>query len=239
MPGESMSEQQVAAYLHVDLREVVKLASRGKIPCRKAGGRFHFRKGEVDHWVESRMHEMGKERLAGIERGVSAHHGFDDSIAVIAPLIPPEGLAVPLTARSRDAVIRDLVALADRAGLVYAKDDLVRNVLAREELCSTALAPGVALPHPRHPLPADIAASFVVVGLTPSGIPYGAHDGSLTRLFFLLCCKDDRTHLHVLARIGLMLEDRRNIDRLLEAASPDELRGTLRELEQNVIGEGR
>jgi len=41
------------------------------------------------------------------------------------------------------------------------------------------LIPGVALPHPRHPLPYDIAASFVVVGLTGAGIPFGAEDGSL------------------------------------------------------------
>ena len=201
MPSEQMNEQQVAAYLRLDVREVVKLASRGRIPCRKVGGHFVFRKGEVDHWVETRMHEMNKHQLAGIERGVSAHHGIDDTAEIVCPLIPPEGVAVPLSARSRDGVIRDLVALADAAGLVYARDDLIRNILQREDLCSTAMVPDVALPHPRHPLPNDIAASFVVVGLAPGGIPFGggaqtrssafgvpAHDGGLTRLFFLICC---------------------------------------------------
>jgi mannitol/fructose-specific phosphotransferase system IIA component (Ntr-type) len=74
-----------------------------------------------------------------------------------------------------------------------------------------------------------------VVGLAPGGIPFGAEDGSLTRLFFLICCKDDRTHLHVLARISRMLQDRRDIDRLLEAAGPDELRELLAELEEEAI----
>jgi excisionase family DNA binding protein len=238
MPSEQMSEQQVAAYLHLDLRQVVKLAARGHIPCRKTGGKFVFRKGEVDQWVESQMHEMGKDRLAGIEKGVSAHHGIDDTIEIVGPLLPADGLAVPMTARSREGVIRALVKLADDAGLVYAKDDLIQNVLAREELCSTALVPGVALPHPRHPLPYDIANSFVVAGLAPSGLPYGAHDGSLTRLFFLICCKDDRTHLHVLARLGRMLQERHDIDRLLEAPSADELRKILRELELEAIRNG-
>jgi nitrogen PTS system EIIA component len=235
MPSEQMNEQQVAAYLHLDLREVVKLASRGHLPSRKVGGKYLFRKGEVDHWVESRMHELGKDRLAGIERGVSAHHGIDDTVEIVAPLIPPDGLAVPLKARSRDGVIRDLVGLADRAGLVYTKADLIDNVLAREELCSTALVPGVALPHPRHPLPHDIDSSFVVAGLTPSAIPFGAHDGSLTRLFFLICCKDDRTHLHVLARLGRMLQERRDIERLMDAQTPDELRTILADLEADAI----
>jgi hypothetical protein len=79
---------------------------------------------------------------------------------------------------------------------------------------------------------------LVVAGLTPSGIPFGAQDGTLTRLFFLICCKDDRTHLHVLARLGRMLQERRDIDRLLEASTPEELRDILRELEAAAIREG-
>ena len=236
MPGEQMNEQQVAAYLHMDMREVRKLASRGQIPCRRVSSGFVFRKRDLDHWVEAQMHRLDKQRLADIEKGVSAHHGFDHGAMLIEPLIPPHGLAVPLAARTRKAVIRELVAVADRAELVYDRNDLVEEVLKREELCPTALAPGVALPHPRHPLPHDIAAGFVVVGLTHSGVPYGSQDGTLTRLFFLVCCKDDRTHLHVLARLAQMLHNPRDIARLLAAQSPEKMRTTLTELEQAAIG---
>ncbi|HUS47245.1 MAG TPA: PTS sugar transporter subunit IIA [Phycisphaerae bacterium] len=235
MPGEQMNEQQAAAYLHMDMREVAKLASRGQMPCRRVADGFVFRKRELDHWVEAQMHKLGRQRLADIEKGVSAHHGFDHGAMLIEPMIPPQGLAVPLKARTRKAVIRELVAVADRSELVYAPNDLVEEVLKREELCPTALAPDVALPHPRHPLPHDIAASFVSVGLTPSGVPYGSQDGTLTRLFFLVCCKDDRTHLHVLARLAQMLHDRRDIDRLLAVRSTEEMRSTLTTLEQAAI----
>ena len=235
MPKEVLNEQQVAMYLHMDIREVVKLASRGQIPCRKVGGGFQFRMGELDHWVEAQMHTLGKDRLAGIARGVSAHHGFDVGSLTVSPMIPQAGLAVPLLARTRDAAIRAMVDLADKAELVYGRDDLIQEVRAREELCSTGLMRSVAFPHPRHPLPYDIAASFVVVGLTGAGIPYGAPDGSLTRLFFLICCKDDRTHLHVLARLALMLHDNTVVERLLEAADPDALRQLLLDREQAVV----
>ena len=179
-----MDEQQVAAYLGMDAREVVKLASRGQIPCRKVRGRFVFRKGQVDHWVWERMHTLDKERLAGIEEGVSAHHGFDAEALTVSALIPPGGVAAPLRAKTREAALRRLVDLAGEADLVYNADDLLAELRQREELCSTALVPGVAMPHPRHPLPWDIAASFVVVGAAHRGIPYGAADGALTRLIF-------------------------------------------------------
>jgi len=237
MPHEVMNERQVASYLHLDVREVTKLASRGEIPCRKVGAGFQFRKGQVDHWLESHIHTLGRDRLAGIERGVTAHHGVDHELLEVCPLIPDGGLAVPMNARTREGVLRDLLDLADQTGLVYVRDELLDEIRKREELCSTALAPQVALPHPRHPLPYDIVESFIVVGLTPSGIPFGAEDGSLTRLFFLVCCKDDRTHLHVLARLARMLHAPQHIEPLLEAEGPGELRQMLMKLEETTVGQ--
>ena len=93
---------------------------------------------------------------------------------------------------------------------------------------STALTRDVALPHPRHHTPCDIAESFIMVGRSGRGLPFGAPDGSLTRLFFLVCCKDDRTHLHVLARLGQMLHHRDTIDSLLDAADEQEFRDELK-----------
>ena len=238
MPREQMNDQQVAAYVHLDLREVRKLASRGQIPCRRIGGKFTFQKSDVDHWIESHMHMLGQDRLAGIERGVSSHHGYETGEPLVCPLIPDGGLAVPLQAKTRDAVLRAMVDLADQCDLVYAQDELLQEVRQREELCSTALWPAVALPHPRHPLPYDIAESFVVAGLTASGIPYGCPDGSLTRLFFLICCKDESTHLHVLARLAQILHDQANIDRLLLSEDPDRFAAVLKELEKSVLPRG-
>ena len=235
MPYEQMNTEQVAGYLQMDLREVVKLACRGQIPCRKVRGEFVFLKAEVDHWVESRMHRLDAKRLAGIEKGVSAHHGFEAEGLLVGCLIPEGGLAVPLKAKTRDAVIRALVGLADAAGLVCGRGELIEGIRSREKLCSTALFESVAIPHPRHPLPYDITASFVIAGLTSSGIPYGAEDGSLTRLFFLACCKDERTHLHVLARLARMLHGQQVVEQLLSCRSAEELGERLLALEQSVL----
>ncbi|MFP4141360.1 MAG: PTS sugar transporter subunit IIA [Planctomycetota bacterium] len=223
MPHEPMDDRQVAAYLHMDQREVHKLASRGKLPCRRVGGRFIFTKSEIDHWAFERMGGMKHDELARLERGVSLHHGFDHQRLIVNELIPTDGLAVPLGAKTRESVLRGLLDVAEMNEMVYVRDELLAEIKDRETLCSTAIAPGVALPHPRHPLPYDIAESFVVVGLTPGGIPFGAEDGGLTRLFFLICCKDDRTHLHVLARLARMLSDNDALESFLQAETPDEL----------------
>lgn len=235
MPHEQMNEEQAAAYLHMDRRELVKLASRGLIPCRRMKNGYLFRKGQIEHWVESQMHDLPRERLAGIERGVSRHHGFDEQALLVTAMIPPGGLAVPLQARTRDSALRELVDLAHRLDVVYNREELLQELKAREELCSTAIVPKVALPHPRHPLPYDIATSFIVVGLTDSGIAFGAPDNMLSRLFFLICAKDERTHLHVLARLAQMLHEQTEIERLLLADDAKELLAMLAKLEMHTL----
>lgn len=240
MPHEVLNLQQTAAYLHMDLRQLRRLAERDKIPARRSGEEYLFRKSDVDHWVEQQMHEMPGQRLAEIERGVHRHHGHDvnESELLVTPMIPDDGLAVPLLCKTRTSVVRGLVDLAEGCGLVYAREELIAQIEQREQLCSTAVAPGTALPHPRHPTPYDIAESFVVAGKTDSGVPFGAPDGSLTRLFFLICCKDERTHLHVLARLGRVLSDTEALSEIMMAESPDELLEAFAEAEHRaVIGE--
>jgi PTS system nitrogen regulatory IIA component len=234
MPREQMNEKQLAAYLHLDVREVVKLASRGRIPCRKVAGGYVFFKGQIDHWIFEQMGDLSPDQLAKIEKGVSDHHGWATEADLLGALIPAGGIAVPLPARTRQSVLRELVAVAEEAGLVYNRPDLLDELQQREELCSTAVFPGVAMPHPRHPVPYDIAETFIVVGLTESGIPFGATDGALTRLFFLICSKDDRTHLHVLARLAQVLHEPDAKDRLLACSDADALRECLHALEAKV-----
>ncbi|MBN1554627.1 MAG: PTS sugar transporter subunit IIA [Phycisphaerae bacterium] len=236
MPNEQMDEQQVAVYLSMDVREIIKRASRGQMPCRKTGEqKYLFRRADLDHWVWEQMHNFNREELAGIERGVSEHHGVDAEEPIVCPLIPDAGLAVPLSGKTRAAALRALVDQAESAGLVYNRDDLLGELQGREQLCSTALLPRVAFPHPRHPLPYDIAASFIIVGLTHTGVPFGSEDGSLTQLFFLVCGKDDRTHLHVLARLVRMLDDHGVVDHLLECQTPDHLAEALAHREMEVL----
>jgi PTS system nitrogen regulatory IIA component len=89
---------------------------------------------------------------------------------------------------------------------VYDAEAVLHAIRAREDLASTALPAGVAIPHPRRPLPTALGESVLAFGRTTGGIPFGAPLGGLTDIFFLVCCRDDRTHLRVLARLTRLLQ---------------------------------
>jgi mannitol/fructose-specific phosphotransferase system IIA component len=74
------------------------------------------------------------------------------------------------------------------------------------EMHSTALDNGVALLHPRRPMPAILAEAVLALGITPGGIPFGS-GGSLTDIFFLICSTSDHEHLRILARLSRVIKD--------------------------------
>jgi mannitol/fructose-specific phosphotransferase system IIA component (Ntr-type) len=86
-------------------------------------------------------------------------------------------------------------------------------------LCSTALPGGLALLHPRQQQTYRFEGSFIVLGRTIQSIPYGASDGQASRLFFLICCENERIHLHTLARLFLLARKTKIVAELL--AAPD------------------
>jgi PTS system nitrogen regulatory IIA component len=216
---ETLDINQLAAYLSRDAREVGKLADRGVLPGRKVGGAWRFARAEINHWLEGRLHEYTEPELESLE---SAHAESADE-PLLGTLLAVERVAVPLPASTRASVLRELVKAASSAWFVYDPEAVHAALVQREEMGSTALASGVAIPHPHRPLgPGVLGESFVALGKTGGGIPFGGPRGSLTDLFFLVCCTDDRTHLRVLARLARLMLRGGFLEQLRSTESPAE-----------------
>ena len=132
-------------------------------------------------------------------------------------------------------MIREMVALAEGTGLLYDPGDLLAGLGEREELCSTGIPGGAALLHPRQHDPYMFEDSFVCIGRTDRAIPFGSPDGRRTDLFFLICCQDDRIHLHALARICLLCQEGNLLPALRAAAGPDEMHRETCRIEAAVV----
>jgi PTS system nitrogen regulatory IIA component len=218
MPHETMDLEQLARYLRRDLREVSKLASRGHLPGRKVGGEWRFARAEINHWLETQLPGYTEEELSHLES--ADPHFAQPPEPFLSALLPEACIAVPLAATTRGSVLRELVKLAEQSWQVYDSDAILQAVQAREDMASTALANGVAIPHPRRPLANALGESLIAFGRTASGIPFGAENGNLTDCFFLVCCRDDRTHLRVLARLSRLLLQPSFLDELRAAERP-------------------
>jgi nitrogen PTS system EIIA component len=218
MANETMDLEQLADYLQRDIREVAKLACRGHLPGRKVAGEWRFALAEINHWIETQLPGYSEQQLTAIERGSRA----EEEEPLISVLLSEATISVPFPATTRTSAMRELVGLAEQSGQVYDPEAILEAVRQREEMASTALESGVALPHPRRPMRAALAEPVMAYGRSFSGVPYGAPRGIMTDIFFLVCSRDDRTHLRILARLSRLLLRSAFLDELRSRETPAE-----------------
>jgi PTS system nitrogen regulatory IIA component len=230
MESEMMDLEQVASYLQRDVREVSKLASRGHLPGKKISGEWRFARAEINYWIETQLHGYTDAQLTALE-----DQAWDGPL--VSALLSEATMAVPMPASTRASVLKELVNLAEQSWQVSDPEAVLTAIRQREDMGSTALEGGVAVPHPRRPLPGALGESVLAYGRTASAIPFGGDHGGLTDIFFLVCCRDHKTHLSVLARLSRMLLRPGFVDDLRAAATPAESYRIIRAAERDLISE--
>ena len=205
MPQRTFTSEELTDYLHLARGDVERLMRESDIPHETRGGRTVFRRAAIDEWASKRILGLRDKPLDVYhEKSMRGTREVFPGGALIPELLPVANIDLGLTSKTRASVIRDLVALAERTGRVLDPHELLASVTEREALCSTALPGGFALLHPRHHTAYRYEGSFIVLGRTIQAVPFGAPDGRPTQVFFLICCEDDRIHLHTLARLCLI-----------------------------------
>jgi PTS system nitrogen regulatory IIA component len=232
MSREFMTLDELVQLLGRDRRLVEKLVQRGVIPGRRIGGEWRFNDIEITHWLERDLRELDDEGLAQLEQ--SQRSTELDSQSPIQVLLSPETCEVPLDAGTKPSVLQALIELAGRTWHVWDPAAILKAVKDREDVMSTAFENGVAIPHPRNPLPDALGQSVIAFGRTSQGIPFGAPRRVLTDLFFLVLARDAATHLQILARLGRILQREGFVDQLRTAESGQEAYRMLVEADSQI-----
>jgi PTS system nitrogen regulatory IIA component len=230
-----ISIEELADRLGRDRREVEKLVNRGRIPGRKVGGIWQFHPTEIRHWVEQEMRDYSEPELAALEEAQRPAGSAEET--PVLKRMALETVQVPLLGRTKRSVLESLIEIAGRTWQIWEPATVLHAVLEREEILSTGFENGVAIPHPRNPLPDVLGRSVVAFGRTLSGIPFGAPRRQLTDVFFLVLCRDSRAHLSVLARLGRMLQTAGFLDELRAAETSDAAYGVIARADQTLGGE--
>ncbi len=146
----------------------------------------------------------------------------------ILDFLRAEGIICPLSANSKEEVLKELVEPIVKAHPRVDRDRLLKTLLERESLGSTGIGGGVAIPHGKFEGLDKLASSF---GRSPRGIDFSSMDSKPAHIFFLLVapknCAGD--HLKALARISRLLKDPLLLTSLQKSESPGDIYRVLEE----------
>lgn len=154
-----------------------------------------------------------------------------------ADFVNPKAIRANLEATDKEGVIRELVqALLDGGGIKTDEfESIVKAILKREELGSTGIGRGVAVPHTKHPSVDHLVGTVAVSG---GGVDFASLDGEKVYLFFLLISPPDRPgdHLRALENISRQLRDDTFCRFLKQAKTAEEIQQLLDEADDNQFG---
>ena len=151
-----------------------------------------------------------------------------------ADFVNRDAILAELTADDKEGVVRKMVQALSNCQQIEAgeQDSIVSAIMKREELGSTGIGRGIAVPHTKHP---SVDRLVGTVGVSREGIDFDSLDGEKVQLFFLLISPPDRPgdHLRALENISRQLRNETFCKFLKQSKTADDIMQLLDEADNN------
>jgi PTS system nitrogen regulatory IIA component len=203
---EIMTIEEVAAYIRVSERTVYDWAQKGDLPGGKLGTTWRFKREDVENWVNS--------RLSSSSASSSAPGGVTSSAVLTAERV------VLLDAVDKKTVLTHLVGLLAETPFVRNHDELLKGILAREELMSTGIGFGIGVPHVRIDSVTDLVMAVAVC--KQPVMEYTSLDGDPVQIVCMLAARSDQhtKYIRTLSSISSRLKDASTRERIIGSIDP-------------------
>lgn len=202
---EIMTIEEVAAYIRVSERTVYDWAQKGELPGGKLGTTWRFKRDEIEKWVNDRLSQsQGKSPAAA---------AASDSV-----LVP--GRVLLLDHSTKDEILTQLVDLLAETPFVKNRDELLKGILAREELMSTGIGFGIGVPHVRIDSVSDLVMAVAVCKKPIAD--YSSLDNEPVQIVCMLAARSDQhaKYIRTLSAVSSRLKDPEIRKSIIESDDP-------------------
>ena len=212
---KNLLAKDVALLLGIPLVTVQRWVHQGKIPCKFKKNEYFFKQGEIEKWakshqfllkdVEKNSFEQEDEVELSLKSGIERGGGFYD--------LEGEDIYTVL----ENAV--DKISFPEEVK----KDLVLDELINREEIASTGIGKGVAIPHPRNPMNLNLKFPIIPVFWLRGEIDFNSVDGLPVFILFLIFSPSQKVHLKILSKLSFCLRDEEFLSMLKSRVSMSEL----------------
>lgn len=154
----------------------------------------------------------------------------------LSDFVVREAILPTLQVESKEAAIRSMVGSLKESGNIPPEEEegIVAAIMKREELGSTGIGNGVAVPHTKHPSVDQLVAT---VAIAPDGVDFASLDGEAVYILFLLVSPPERPgdHLRGLENISRHLRNQNFCNFLRQSKTQAEVMELLEEADNNQL----
>jgi nitrogen PTS system EIIA component len=213
--GEILTIRQLAEYLMVSEKTVYRMLDRNELPAVRVGAQWRFRRQDIDGWLSEEVRRVEYEGKRG------ALDALDASEIAITPLLSPENIWLSASAPSRDELLTFLTREAALDAHVE-RDQLLRSIREREDVCSTAVLESAAFPHPLDPRPFRFSRKRVLLAVLREPLDFLDPHGHRPLVVATILARSVQGQLLAFSRALKLFADASLIGRLHDTETPAE-----------------
>jgi PTS system nitrogen regulatory IIA component len=194
-----LSVKDAARLLSVSEKTVYRWIKQETIPVYRINEQLRFNRAELLEWATSRHIQVSPNIFLEAETSTTP-------LPSLADALKAGGVAYRLGGKDKPSVLRAIID-AMKLPEEVDREFLFQVLLARETLGSTGIGDGIAIPHVRNPIVLHVTKPLIALCFLEHPIDFGAIDGQPVTILFALISPTVRAHLHLLSRLGFVLQN--------------------------------
>lgn len=220
---------EISRCLELPSTTVERWVRQGRIPVKMIGDTCLFSDTALRKWAEEHnlpYHPPGEQQQ---EKPDEVPEGLADAIG-------RGGIYYHLPGQTVEEVISEAVSAMKAIESEAARHTLYESLVAREQMMSTGIGNGVAIPHPRTPLNQTGIPTQIAVFFLERPVDFKAVDKKPVYVLFVLVAGSSQKHLHLLSRLSYCLRDATFLNLLSAIPAPETLITKIVEFEAHLSG---
>lgn len=192
----NLNIKNVSELLGVSEKIIHQWIKEKKIPSYKIGYQYRFNKEELKNWILKKGLKVSSQIFGTEETGKKVK---------IVDLLERGGIYYQVKGNQIIDVIKNVIELMPTPSEIT-KDTIIYQLIEREEMMPTSIGKGIAIPHPRNPLIADIENERIALCFLKNPFKYQSFDQIPIHTLFILLSANSKRHLQILSKISFLCQ---------------------------------
>jgi len=223
-----LSISDVAKYLNVSQRTIYRWIDKGIIPAYKINDQYRFNRAELIEWVSNKKIPTSKDLFLFPES-----ESTEINVSV-TDCLKNGGIYYRVSGRDRNSALESALSLLKLPEEVDT-NLLLKMLLMREELASTGIGEGIAIPHIRNPIVLGIEKAQIALCFLETPVDFMALDGQKVFCLFLLISPNPKIHLKIISKLAFLLKSEKLRNFLKTYPSREEILKAIEKDENKLI----
>lgn len=217
--------KDAATLFNVSEKTIYRWIAEAGLPAMRINKQYRFNRVELLEWAASHKVNVPPPTVDDEDAG--------RPLPSLYEALQSGGIHYRVGGNEKESVLGEVVSLLQLPDSMD-RDFLLRILLEREALGSTAIGNGIAIPHVRNPIVLRVARPAITLCFLERPIDFDALDGKQVGTLFTLISPTIREHLHVLSRLAFALHDAHFKEVIVRQGSRDEILDAARRVESNL-----